>query len=122
MRIRDVRVGGGSVSAARSVRRSAVRAVAILPLAELEPLPRTGTSRLLALNRPGVPGHKTCGPELGPVLAIGFHQRPGNGVPQRAGLTGLTATVHVGLHIERAQRIRRGEGLLDVLHQRRPGE
>ena len=51
------------------------------------------------------------------MLTIGFNQGPGDGMPQRAGLSRLPTTIHVRLHIERAQCVRSGEGLLDVLHQ-----
>jgi hypothetical protein len=51
------------------------------------------------------------------MLTIGFDQGPGDGVPERARLPCLPTTIHVRLHIEGAQRVRSGEGLLDVLHQ-----
>ena len=56
------------------------------------------------------------------MLAIGLDQRARDGVPQGASLAGLPAAVHERAHIERAERVGRGERLLDVLHQRGPRE
>src|SRR5690606_9584559 len=92
------------------------------PLAELEPLAGTRLARLLALDRARIPRQEAVGPELGTVLLVGAHQRPGNGQAERAGLAGLSPPVHVRLHVERTERIGGREGLLDVLHQRRARE
>src|SRR3989442_10726693 len=89
-----------------------------LPLAELEPLPRARTARLLALDGARIAGHETGRAQLGPVLPVGLHQGPRNRVPERARLSRLAAAVHVRPHVERAQRVRGGEALLDVVHER----
>src|SRR4051794_13511807 len=96
--------------------------VPLLPFTELEPLPGAGASRLLALDCTRIPGHETGGPQLGPMLSVGLDQRSRNGVAKRARLAGLTAAVHVGLHIERAERVGGRERLLNVLHQGGTGE
>src|SRR3954471_22827142 len=94
----------------------------LLPLTELEPLPRARTAGLLPLDGPRVAGHQSSGSQLGPMLAIGLDQGPRNGVPKGPGLPRLAAAVHMGFHIEGAERVGGGERLLDVLHQRRTGK
>ena len=87
-------------------------------------------NRFRAPGRPGflrstARGSRVMSPaarSLRPVLSIGLDQRPSDREPERAGLARLAAAVHVGLHVEGAQRVGGGEGLLDVLHQRRPRE
>jgi hypothetical protein len=88
-----------------------------LPLRKLEPLPRSRPAGLLPLDSTGIAGHQAGRPELDPVLSVGLYQGPCNGVPKRAGLSGLPAPIHVCLHIERAESIGGGERLLNVLHQ-----
>ncbi len=100
----------------RSVRPSACPPVR-LPLAELESLPCSRTTGLLSLDRARIAGHEAGGPELEPVLAIGLDERPGDAMPQGAGLSGLPATGHVRLYVERTEGVGCGEGLLNVLHQ-----
>ena len=39
------------------------------------------------------------------MLTVGLDQRPGYGVPHGSGLASLSATGHMRLHIERAQRV-----------------
>jgi hypothetical protein len=56
------------------------------------------------------------------VLAIRLDQCPGDGVTERSSLTGLATTTHMGLHIEGAESIGGGEGLLNVLNQGRARE
>ena len=90
-----------------------------LPLAELEPLPRAGTAGLLPFDRAGIASQQSRGPELDAVLPIGLDERAGDAQPQRAGLARLSAAIHMCPHIERAERVGGGEGLLDVLHERR---
>src|SRR5215208_4704492 len=74
-----------------------------LPLAKLEPLPCSRPAGLLPLDRAGIARHQPGRPELGPVLSIGLHQCSRDGVAQRPRLPGLSTTIHVRLHIERAE-------------------
>src|SRR5688500_11737594 len=50
------------------------------------------------------------------------HERPRDPEAQRTGLAGQPAADDARLHVERAQRIGRGERLLNVRHERRPRE
>src|SRR5262249_42191304 len=56
------------------------------------------------------------------MQGIGEHQRPRNRETHCPGLTRLPAAIHMRLHVEGTQGVRRREGLLDMLHQRRPRE
>src|SRR5262245_52034354 len=91
-----------------------------LSLAELEPLPCSRATRLLALDSARITGQQPPAPELRTMQRIGQHQRPRDRQPHRTRLARLTAAIHMRLHVKRAERVRGSEGLLDVLHQRRP--
>ena len=56
------------------------------------------------------------------MQTVHLEQCPGNAQSERAGLAGDPAAVAMGSHVERAQRVRCGKGLLDVLNQRGPRE
>jgi len=89
----------------------------VLPLTKLEPLPGTRPAGLLPLDRTGIPSHQARRPKLGPVLAIGLNESPGDGMPQGTRLAGLAAAVHMRPDIEGAKGVGGGEGLLDMLDQ-----
>src|SRR6266540_5518599 len=72
--------------------------MAFLPLRELEPFAGSSSARLLP------------------------HHRARDAEPHRAGLTGEPAADHTRLHVERPERVGRGERLLNVRHERRPRE
>src|SRR5690606_30126881 len=91
-------------------------------LRELEPLACSGAARLLALDHARVAGEQAGSAQLGAVLLVGLAQRASDRVPHRTGLAGHAAAAHVRLDIEGAERVGRGERLLDVLHQRRARE
>ena len=101
---------------------AAARPPALLPLAELEPLSGARTAGLLALDGARIARQEPGRPQLGPVQAVGLHQRPRDAVPERARLPRLAAAVHVRRDVEGAEGVGGGERLLDVLHQRGPRE
>src|SRR6266850_3901168 len=93
-----------------------------LPLRELEPLPRSSTTRLLALHCTWIARQQALLAQLLAVSIVREHQRPRDSQPHRTSLTGQSATHDARLHVERAERVGRGERLLNVRHERRPGE
>src|SRR5215217_6661143 len=88
-----------------------------LPLRELEPLPRLRTTGLLALDRACVAGEQAKVAQLATVRLVDLHQRARDGESERTGLTGLTTTGHVGLHVVLAEPVGCRERLLDRGHQ-----
>src|SRR5690242_18731282 len=93
-----------------------------LPLTELEPLPRARAPGLLPLHHPWIARQQSVLPQLLAMPVIREAQRPGDAQPQRARLPRHAAAPHQRANIERAERIGRRERLLDVRHERWPGE
>src|SRR5204862_5123224 len=94
----------------------------VLPLAELEPLSRLRTARLLPLHRPRVARQQSEIAELATVHFVDLHQRPRHGEAQRTGLARHAAAVNVGAYVETAERVGCHERLLDRADQRRTRE
>src|SRR3989441_5415560 len=93
-----------------------------LTFTELEPLARPCPAGLLALDRPRVARQQSLLPQLLAVPLVGEAQRPPDREPQRPRLPRHAPTPHQRPHVERAQRVGRGERLLDVRHERGTGE
>src|SRR5437879_888004 len=93
-----------------------------LSLRELEPLARPGPARFLALHHPRIARQQALLPRLLAVPFVGEAQRPPDGEPQRPRLPRHPAAPHQRPHVERAERVGRRERLLDVRHERWPGE
>src|SRR6266850_316434 len=93
-----------------------------LPLAELEPLARSGAARLLPLHHPRIPRQQSLLPQFLTVPLVGQAQRPRDREPHRPRLPRHPAAPTQGPHVEGAERVGRRERLLDVRHQRRPGK
>src|SRR5438445_9965916 len=93
-----------------------------LSLAELEPLPRSRAARLLALDHPRISRQQSLLPQLLAVSLVRQAQRPRNRETHRPRLPRHPAAPTQRPHVERAERVGRRERLLDVRHERRPGE
>src|SRR5881398_2274737 len=92
------------------------------PLTELEPLARSRPPRLLALHHARIARQESLLPQLLAVLLVRQAQRARDREPQRSRLPRHTPAPAQRPHVERAQCVRGRERLLDVRHQRRPGE
>ncbi len=95
-------------------------AVCGLPFGELEALSSSRLTGLLPFHRARVSGQKTLFPQFLPVPLIGFEQRPSDAQAQRTRLAGQPTPVHPCPYIERSERVRSRESLLNVLDQRTP--
>src|SRR5207253_1974633 len=93
-----------------------------LPLTELEPLARSRPPRLLALHHPRIARQQALLPQLLAVLLVRQAQRARDPEPQRARLPRHAPATAQRPHVERTERVGGRERLLDVRHQRRPGE
>src|SRR5690242_18759861 len=91
-------------------------------LAELEPLARARPARLLALHGPPIARQQPLLAQLLAMALVGETQRPRDREAERARLAGDAATAHQRPYIERTERVRGREGLLDVRDERRPGK
>src|SRR6185503_12156884 len=94
----------------------------ILPLAELEPLPRSRAARLLPFYGARIASQQSVFAQLFAMPLIRLHQRSGDREAQRAGLAGIAAAIADRFHVERAQRVGRDKRLLNVRHERRTRE
>src|SRR5438477_5699356 len=93
-----------------------------LPFRELEPLPRAGAAGLLPLHGPRIARQQPLLPQFLAMPVVREAQRPGDSQPHRARLPRHAAAPAVALHVERAERVGRGERLLNVGHERGPRE
>src|SRR2546425_214428 len=93
-----------------------------LSLTELEPLARARAARLLPLDHPRIPRQQSLFPQFLTVPLIRQAQRSRDREPHRPSLPGHPAAPAQRPHVEGAQRVGRRERLLDVRHERRPGE
>src|SRR2546422_10921207 len=93
-----------------------------LSLTELEPLARTRAPRLLPLHGAWIARQQTLLTQLLAVPFVGQAQRPRDAHAHRTRLPSDSAAGDPRAHVEGAQRVRRGERLLDVRHEGRPRE
>src|SRR2546427_8922661 len=105
--------GSGDVSISTVVR---------LSLTELEPLARPRPARLLPLDDPRIPRQQSLLPQLLAVSLVRQAQRPRDRESHRPRLARHPAAPAQRPHVEGAERVGRRERLLDVRHERRPGE
>src|ERR1035437_7233477 len=84
-----------------------------LAFAELEPLACLRTARLLALDGACVAREQSEIPQRGAMRLIHLDERAGDRETERTGLSGGAATVDVRLYVEAAERVGRGERLLN---------
>src|SRR6266571_4281157 len=89
-----------------------------LTFAKLEPLPRAGAPGLLALDRPWIARQQPLLAQLLAMPVVGEAQRPRDPQPHRPRLAGHATAPAIALHVEGAERVGRGERLLDVGHER----
>src|SRR5687767_13545304 len=89
-----------------------------LALAELEALPGARQPVLLPFLGARVPRQQTVLLEGPPQLRVERHERPRDAEPERAGLAGHAAAVHVGQHIELIGRLGQDQRLADLHPQR----
>ena len=88
-----------------------------LPLTELEAFPSTRLTRFLSLDRTRVAGQGAVLPKLFAMVFIRQHQRSGHAESDRSRLARQPTALNPRLDVERTQRIRDQEGLLNVRHQ-----
>src|SRR6266496_3753088 len=86
-----------------------------LTFAKLEPLPRAGAARLLALDRPRIARQQPLLAQFLPMPVVREAQRPRDPQPHRPRLPRHAAAPAVALHVEGAERVGRGERLLDEI-------
>src|SRR2546421_3913784 len=89
-----------------------------LSLRELEPLPRTRAARFLPFDCARIPREQALLAEFLAMPIVGHHQCARNAQPHGARLPRQSAAHHARFHVERAERVGRGERLLNVRHQR----
>src|SRR6266480_113580 len=98
------------------------RSVVSLSLTELEPLARSRAARLLPLDDPRIPRQQSLLPQLLAMPLVRQAQGPRNRESHRPRLPRHPAAPAQRPHVEGAERVGRGERLLDVRHERRPGK
>ena len=87
--------------------------LAELALGELRSAARLAAANLLALHLARVPGHETRLAQRRAQRFIVGHQRTGNPMTYRAGLTGYSAAFDVRIDIELSVQLNGAEGLLN---------
>src|SRR5881398_623387 len=93
-----------------------------LTFAKLEPLARARAARLLALDDPRIARQQSLLPQLLAMPLVRQAQRPRDRESHRPRLPRHPAAPAQRPHVEGTERVRRRERLLDMRHERRPGE
>src|SRR5579862_909425 len=93
-----------------------------LALAELEPLPSLGPTRLLALDRPRIAREQAKVTQLPTIGLVDLHQGTRRREAQCTGLSRQPSTFNFRAHVVAAERVSRREWLLNSRHQRRTRE
>src|SRR5437773_2609964 len=90
----------------------------ILTLTELEPLPCSGTSRLLSFDSARVTREQTQIAQFASICFVDLYERPRDRQAQRTSLSRRSAAFDVRANVIAAKRIGRCERLLDGRHER----